>query len=513
MPRGFEWVYGRDGFLTAVDGEGKWWAGCSLPLAAGRSLLKTLEPSTLHNCMLDPAHAGLLRAALGRIGDEPALMAVVPEMMTIRMILCCDNFSEYIAANQLWFVGGQDWAEDFRRLLEERPGLCTPGRFIRTKLLSDQAANVMITQAQNVFSEVLQQRTRWIEQIRMREKTGAAEKILLIAGSHFRLWDSASSVLAEQIRSAASVHRFDSDDPAESSPLALAEAAADCRAVVAANVSRGEASNLVAMNTPWITWVTWPRVPSFTAAGPKDLLMVADSAWEGMAVAAGWPKQRVMRANWPATAVAGIADATPLLAILADTQVIEIPDSIADLSSHKLLWDHIEAELRDDPLALGEDVGGYLTQRARMYEIPADVIDRRRFVENLIVPAYQQGLARLLMKAGLPLRLSGLGWDEIEEFCPVAGGPVRSRQDFEAAIAAASALVYVWPMRHAHPIDTIGKPVIYRTGRRAESFIAAAKAAMKGSSAAAAESPPTVGAVILKILPSLDGRGYDVAAA
>jgi hypothetical protein len=513
MPRDFEWVYGRDGFLTAVDGEGKWWAGCSLPLAAGRSLLKTLEPSTLHNCMLDPAHAGLLRAAFARIGDEPALLAVVPEMMSIRMILCCDDFSEQIAAHRLWFISGQDWPDDFRRLLEERPGLCTPGRFIRTKLLSDQTANLMITQAQNVFSEVLQQRTRRIEQIRTQEKNGTAEKILLIAGSHFRLWDSAATVLAEQIQSAVSVHRFDSDDPAESSPLALAEAAADCRAVIAANVSRGDASNLVAMNTPWITWVTGPRVPSFTAAGPRDLLMVADSAWEDMAVGAGWPKGRVMRARWPATLVAGAARATLTLAILADTQVIEIPDSIADLSSHKLLWDHIEAELHDDPLALGEDVGGYLAQRARMYEISTDAIDRRRFVENLIVPAYQQGLARLLLKAGLPLRLSGLGWDEIDEFRAVARGPVRSRQDFEATIAAASALVYVWPMRHAHPIDTFGKPVIQRTGRRAESFIAAAKAAMKTSSAVAVDSSPTVGSVISKILSSLQDRGYDVAAA
>ena len=512
MPRGFEWIYGRDGSLTAIDGEGKWWAGCSLPLAAGRSLLKTLEPGMLHNCMLDPAHAGLLRAAFDRIGDEPALMAIVSEMMTIRMILCCEDFSREIAVHRLWFISGEDWTDDFRRLLEERPGLCTPGRFIRTKLVSDQTANTMIAQAQNVFSEVLLQRTRQIEQIRSQQKTTPAEKILLIAGSHFRLWDGAAAILTEQIQSATAVHRFDSDDPAESSPLALAKAAANCRIVVAANVSRGEANNLVAMNTPWITWVTWPRVPSFTAVGPKDMLMVADPTWQELAVGAGWPIERVMTANWPVTP-ARVASAQPTLAIIADTQVIEIPDSIADLSSHRLLWDHIEAELRDDPLALGEDVGGYLTQRSQLYEISADAVDRRRFVENLIVPAYQQGIARLLLKAKLPLRISGLGWDAIEEFRPIAGGPLRTTQDFEAAIAAASALVYVWPLRHAHPIDAIGKPVVHRTGRRPEAFVAQARAAMKASSTVAMESSPAVGTVILRILSSLNGRGYDIAAA
>jgi hypothetical protein len=513
FPEGFQWVYGRDGFLTALDAAGKWWANCSLPLAAGRALLKSLEPSTLHNCFLDPAHAGLMRAAFERIGDQPALMAVVPEVMTIRMILCCDDFSSEITSHQLWFINGENWTEDFRRLLEQRPGLCTPGRFIRTKLISDTTSNVMITQAQNIFSDILQQRTRRIEEIRVEERIGRTGKVLLIAGSHFRLWDGASTILVEQIQSSVAVNRFDSDDPAASSPLALADAAANCGVILAANVSRSEANNLVATSTPWITWVTWPRVPSFSAAGPRDVLLLADAAWESMAVTAGWPQQRVTVAPWPTMPVAATANTSPSLAIIADTQLIEIPDSIADLSSHRVLWDQIEAELRDDPLAMGEDVGGYLTQRAEMYEVSSSALDRRRFVENLIVPAYQQGLARLLFKAGLPLRLYGGGWNLVEEFSKVEGGPVHCQQEFESAIAAAAALVYVWPMRHAHPMDSVGKPVIQRTGRRAESFIAQAKSAMKAKPIVAAGSSPHLGQIVLKLLSSLDGRGYDVAAA
>ncbi len=505
-------MYGRDGFLTALDVTGKWWAGCSLPLAAGRAMLKSLEPSTLHNCFLDPTHAGLLRAAFESIGDTPSLMAVVPELATIRIILCCDDFSSRIAARQLWFISGENWTEEFRRLLEERPGLCTPGRFIRTKLISEAAANVMITQAQNVFSEILQQRTRRIEEIRVRERIGHSEKVLLIGGSHFRLWDDASNILAEQIQSTAAIERFDSDDPAASSPIALAEAAAGCGAILAANISRTDANNIVATATPWITWITWPRIPSFVAAGPRDVLLLADAAWKSMAVTAGWPAQRLSVAPWPSMSIAKTGGA-PSLAIIADTQLIEIPESIADLSSHRLLWDQIEAELRDDPLALGEDIGAYLTQRAETYDVSPSTLDRRQFVENLIVPVYQQGLARLLLKGGLSLRLHGNGWNAIEEFSKIDGGPVRSQKEFEATIAAASALIYVWPIRHAHPIDTFGKPIIQRTGRRAEAFIAQAKAAIKAKPVVTGNSSPRLGQAILKLLSSFDGRGYDVAAA
>jgi len=512
-PVDFTWVYGRDGFLTAQDANGQWFAGCSVPLAAGRSLLKSLEISTLHNCILDPPHAGLLRAAFERLHGGPALMVVAPELTTIRVMLCCDDFSDFLAAHQLWFITGQDWAEDFRRLLTERPGLCTPGRFIRTKLLAEATSIAMITQAQNVFSEILQERTRRIEEIRVESKAGQSEKVLLIAGSNFRLWDEASTVLAEQIQPSLQFERFDSDDPAASSPLALAEAAAPCRAVIVANVSRGDASNLVAMRTPWITWVTWPRVPAFTAAGPRDELLVADAAWQATAVSAGWPIERVAVAPWPIIPVAGGAG-SPSLVIIADTQLIEIPDSIASLSSHVVLWDRIAGELRADPLALGEDVGQYLNQRAEMCDISPGSVDVRRFVENLIIPAYQQGLARVLLAAGLPLRVYGAGWNTLDEFCAINPGPVRSRQEFQSAIAAASALVYVWPMRHAHPMDALGKPIVHPTGRRAESFIRQARQAISAQPKPAVlpDSPATIAATILKILSSPDKRGYDVAA-
>src|SRR5439155_18022135 len=106
--------------------------------------------------------------------------------------------------------------------------------------------------------------------------------------------DDAAAVLAAELTPCAAdagttIERFDSDDPASSSPLALATAAARCGSVVAANVSRADAANLVAPETPWITWVTRPIIPPFVVAGPRDGIVVADPEWQPLAIASGWP--------------------------------------------------------------------------------------------------------------------------------------------------------------------------------------------------------------------------------
>ena len=48
--------------------DGRWWADCSVPLLAGRSLLKPLTDEPVSSCQLAPPHAGLVRAARERIG-------------------------------------------------------------------------------------------------------------------------------------------------------------------------------------------------------------------------------------------------------------------------------------------------------------------------------------------------------------------------------------------------------------------------------------------------------------
>jgi hypothetical protein len=486
------WLFARDGSLHAMDpATGQWFAGCSVPLLAGRAVLKSLEPAgNVASCFLAPAHAGLLRAARERIGHDPALLAIVPDLRTLGMILACHDFSIEIASHHLWFISGESWAAEMLRLFQEITGLPTPGRFIRTKLIADDVADAMIAESQNVFSAVLAERTRAMQSIRTSGATRNESRVLLIGGSTFRLWDDAAAVLADALTTPAAeagliVAPFDSDDPASSSPLALAMAAAECGRVVAANVSRADAVNLVAMETPWITWVTRTPIPPFAAAGPRDQLLVTDKIWRRLAIDAGWPSSRVTIGAWPAVALPSVAIRQPTLALIADTKRIEIPESLQELSSHRVLWENIAAELHDHPLAV-DDANEYLDRRAARLDIAPDTLDRRRFLEGLILPAYQQGCARAMIHAGLPLRLHGLGWEEVDDLRAPSAGPVRSRAALLGAVAASVALVDPWPARHSHLIDTLGRTVISRCKGGIDGMIRDAKRALTGVIA-----PPT----------------------
>ena len=103
------------------------------------------------------------------------------------------------------------------------------------------------------------------------------------------------------------------------------------------------------------------------------------------------------------------------LALICDTRRIEIPPTVKSYSSHRLLWELIEEELHTDPLAV-EKIDDYLTDRAAQLNIAVDALDRQAFIEGLIIPVYQQGLARLLIAAQLPIALWGNGWKNLPEF-------------------------------------------------------------------------------------------------
>jgi hypothetical protein len=132
--------------------------------------------------------------------------------------------------------------------------------------------------------------------------------------------------------------------------------------------------------------------------------------------------------------------------------------------------------------------------------IAADAIDRRRFIESLIVPAYEQGCARLLLSAGLPLRIYGRGWNTLDEFVAISAGALTTNQALLTAAASAAALVYIWPTRYTHPIDAMGRPIVHRPGRRRESFIREAKLALAGSIAKSQPAISSPANVMLRLL-------------
>jgi len=303
---------------------------------------------------------------------------------------------------------------------------------------------------------------------------------LVVGGSDFRLWDNAALVLHEQLSGRAksnglAIHRFDTDDALCGSPLALLDAAQSCGSIVSANLCRADCNQLISPEVPWITWITQPAIPAFETAGPRDALVLADANWQALAGKSGWPESRVQVCGWPQCAGRHASQGfKPELALICDTRRIEIPSTVKGYSSHRLLWDLIEEELHTDPLAV-EKVDEYLTDRAGQLNIAVDALDRPSFIDGLIVPAYQQGLARLLIAEKLPICLWGNGWTDLPEFAGQSPGCISNHHELNSAIAASAGLIYYHPARSAHPMEAMGKPIVYRSGPDRQQLIRSAR--------------------------------------
>src|SRR5580658_1154376 len=125
------WIYARDGYLTARSDAG-WLSGCSVPLRTARQLLQKLDLIGTLGCFLNPNHAAQIRAALEKIQPIQALVVVIPDPASLRLLLHCDDFSPEIGAGRLFFVASPDWPDQLGALFEKHPGLPLPQQFLRT---------------------------------------------------------------------------------------------------------------------------------------------------------------------------------------------------------------------------------------------------------------------------------------------------------------------------------------------------------------------------------------------
>lgn len=502
IPAGVEWVFARDGELTAMEPGGRWWRGCSLPREAARYMLREADLSAAVICFLDPTYAAQLRVSLDRMRRPQAVVALVEDASALRVMLACDDFSPEIAAHRLWFAWGSAWTAELDRLFSENPGLPTPVQFVRPISGDTAIADAMVQPAQKIFADHGTQRAATVRSTRGAWQPGKVRRICLVAPSRFRLWDDAGTALADAFASVGdsdgvSVLRYDPDDPAYASPAALAAAAAECGAVVTPNTGRGDLPEVIPQSMPWVTWVTSPRIPSARNAGPRDALLVADAAMRDLAITAGWPAKRVAVAGWPAPDPSSTEQratdrtSAPFLAIITDTRTVQVPKSVTEYSSHRLLWEAIHEELLENPFALGASLEAFLAERQHRAQVGDDGLDRGLFFDALIVPAYQLGIARAILREKLPLRCFGTGWERIEAFAPHAGGAVASRENLTRVASEAAALIHVWPMPYAHPLDALGRPVVRAHGRRLDALLRDARTALAGQSTPA-PAPATV---------------------
>jgi hypothetical protein len=243
---------------------------------------------------------------------------------------------------------------------------------------------------------------------------------------------------------------LDPDHPLTASPLALAEAAADADALVAADLFRADLPNVVSQRTAWLTWITSGRIVAPDTQFPRDALILADPAWRQDALRSGWRAERIQIAAWPLIVPAPpAATAAPLLGLLTDTRLIEIPQKVKDFSSQLLLWEYIEDELSRDPLALGDDPERYLNSRMARFNIGDDGFERPLFFNRLIAPAYKRGLCLFLLKNEIPLVLFGRGWSEMTEFKSHAIGPIENTADLSRAVSKCHAILQPYPDRNS----------------------------------------------------------------
>jgi hypothetical protein len=488
-----EWVFGRDGGLTARDADGRWWADCSLPLRAARAMLKTLEPRGTVGCFLAPPLAAHVRVALDAAESNQAVLLVQPDVGSLRVLLQSEDFSRDIAAHRLWFACGDDWAGEMRRLFDERSGLPTPTQFIRLPGADAELIDGLIQGSQAVFGQVIAARAAEIRRRCAEWKPGGRppRRVCVVAGTRFRLWDDAGLVLRELTGDKSAAHVewdiLDPDDPASASSARLTELARECDDLITTNTSRADAPELVPLELPWLTWVTTrDRMPSAAAAGPNDRLLVVDDACRDLAIARGWPAGRVEVAGWPPPLAEQVAsesacptNAADGVALIADTTPIEPPARLDDFSSHAMLWETIRREIAERPEAVGADAGEYLERQIRTYGVAEEGLDRSLFIDRLIRPAFAQALARSLIRSGLPLRLFGDGWPRLDEFAPYAAGPIRSREELANAVGISRVLLHCWPERHIHPIEGVGRIVVRAAGKLPRALLGEVREALR----------------------------------
>ena len=474
------WVVARDGSVTWRDTDGHWFAGCSVPLLAGRALLRSLVVETGGHCLLAPAHAGLVIAARERVGPEGVIFVIQPDLIACRTILSCCDLSAELATGRVWFAAGAGWSADFHRMFADHPGLAAPARFIQTRLTPNVAMETLIAEAQRVIGTIANDRAATFDRLQRSRRPTVMGRAVVIAGSRFRLWRPNLQSMTEVVREVpgCGVVTYDMDEPLTATPLELARATDGAAAVVAADLARGDAAAVVGPDIHWITWQTRPAIPPAAMIGANDQLIVADPTWQSAAVTAGWPRDRIHVAQSSPTLLPCPTPLSAVIGILADTLSVEIPDAVRSYSSHQILWETIAAELHDEPLVV-VDAGTYLTSRAKRFGIDPAELSHNAFIEGLILPSYVQGLARQLLEAKLPVRLWGQGWPEMPEFTDHAAGPVTNASDFDAAVAASTVLIRPVPGAHWHPIDSCGRPVVSVAGATLTNWLAQVTTALR----------------------------------
>src|SRR4051794_4190866 len=125
-----EWLFARDRSLTALNSDGQWFSGCSLPLRSARAMLPKLSITGTTGCLIAPPHAAPIHIALELLQPNQAVVALLDDTAALQTILHLHDFSQDISGHRLFFAAGGEWAAPLEDLFLQNPGLPVPMSFI-----------------------------------------------------------------------------------------------------------------------------------------------------------------------------------------------------------------------------------------------------------------------------------------------------------------------------------------------------------------------------------------------
>jgi hypothetical protein len=466
-----EWRLARDGALTAIV-DGRWLAGCSVPRHAAERMLERSVVRGNVACLLLPAHGHQIDVCLRRVGNNCAVIALLPDAEALGFALACCDFSDAIRRRRLFFADDTVSLDD---VFARHPGLPLPHQFLKLPTTDPARGDEIIGWAQQVFSKQAALHARRIAAAKRAKAT--RPRPCVAAGRTFRLWDDTGHALA----SAINCDVIDTDAPAESAVAYVAERAAEAVALVTVDAGRADSPETVGVEKPWLTWVTRRRVPAFVPAAPRDGLLLVDDALRPLAATAGWPSDRVALASWPTPSGASTTSAGDApFAMIADVNDLRPTAEVEDFSSWRLVWDACRAELLAQPQASGDDPVAYLHRVRTRHDVPAESFSEALLLERLVAPAVIVGVARWLIREGVLLSLHGNGWGAFDDVATHWRGPVATRADLAAAVGGACALIDPFILRPAHPVAAQGRPVVRTIGHTATRVLQDLAAARAG---------------------------------
>ena len=472
-----EFAIARDGALTAKP-DGTWLGGCSVPRRAAELMVKPVQANGQVTCLLLPSNAQQIVALLDHLTPSQAVIALLPSMSDLPIYLACCDFTKAIDAHRLFFAD----ESSLRDLFNKHPGLAPAQQLVRLPDAPADRVEALIRSVQTTFADLTVAQTVRANQARS-QWTVARQSLFVHASEHFKLWDDAGFMLADN----SDTDAVDTSDATRAATGWLAERASQHAAMLTSDLGRADRPELAHADQPWLTWITRPRVPLFVAASPRDGLLLAHESLIDIARAAGWPSDRLIVAAWPSDTLR--CRAGQPLTIIADLLDLEPPADIKDYSSWRVVWDAIRDELTRQPLALGNDPIRYLNHALVRLQLPSENFPRTVFLNRLLPGAFMVGLATLLMKDGIPIAVHGSGWDSHEELHPVIRGPVTTRDAWREAIADASGVIDPFITQAAHPIRSLTVPRLSPLGMTRLRFLNEARAIVSGRVAVSEVAP------------------------